>query len=124
MREITTANIGEFGWEERRAAVELMTALCDQGFPDDFEQTGVHLMFNRNSGAVFFANDEYQACMMCDSVLESYYTTPCGGHEGFEHEIREQFQGWGTSWDFEDVEYIHNLGIISDEEYDEWMEVA
>jgi hypothetical protein len=48
--EITTTNLADFGWRERKMAAELLTASCEQGFPEDFEDEGVILMFNRSSG--------------------------------------------------------------------------
>ena len=58
--EITTTDLSEFGWRELKVAAELLTALIEQGAPDDFEPTGVRLMFNKRSGFVFLTNADFQ----------------------------------------------------------------
>lgn len=119
---ITTTDFADFGWRERKLAAELLTAACNQGFPADFEDSGVQVMMNCNSGSVFFTNDDYQVAMMNGDRLESYYTTPYSGYEGFADELKELFKCDGDSWNQEDVEYLHDLGILSDEEWEEYGE--
>ena len=118
--EVTTTNFADFGWRERKMAAELLTASCEHGFPKDFSEDGVVIMMNRNSGNVFFTNEEYQVAMMNGDELESFYTTPYRGHEGFADELKEEFEGDKDSWNKEDVEYLHDIGILSDEEWDEY----
>ena len=45
--EITTTNLAGFGWRERKMAAELLTASCEQGFPEDFEDEDVIFLFSR-----------------------------------------------------------------------------
>jgi hypothetical protein len=114
--EITTTNLADFGWRERKMAAELLTASCEQGFPEDFEDDGLVIMMNRNSGNVFFTNSEYQVAMMNGDKLESFYTTPYHGYEGFADELLEMYEQDGDSWNEEDVQYLRDLGILPDEE--------
>lgn len=89
MNEITTTDLSKFGWREWHLARQLLDAMIDKGLPNDFENDGVHLMFNMNSGHVFLTNSEFQVAMMNGDKLESFYTCPECGHEGFADEIRE-----------------------------------
>lgn len=114
----TTTNFADFGWRERKMAAELLMVSCDQGSPEDFEDEEVIIMMNQNSGNVFFTNSEYQVAMMNGDKLESFYSTPYEGREGFADELKEDYLSDYQSWNAEDVEYIHDLDIISDEEYE------
>ena len=84
---ITTTDLADFGWRERRMAATLLTAMCDQGLPEDFDDDGVHLMMNRNSGNVFLTNADCQVAMMNGDKLESFYSCPQCGHEGFKEDM-------------------------------------
>ncbi len=80
----TTTDLGYFGYCELAEAGRLLTALCEPGGrPEDFEFDGVHLMMNQNSGNVFLTNSEHQVAMMNGDDLESFYSCPICGHEGF-----------------------------------------
>lgn len=118
----TTTNLADFGYRERRMAAELLAASVEQGFPENFDDDGVELMMNQNSGNVFFTNANYDVCMMNGDTLEMWYFTPYSGHEGFADELHDEFIEDGETWNAEDVEYLHNLGIITDEEFDAWSE--
>jgi len=118
MNNVTTTNIAQFGWRERKLAAELLLASCEQGFPDDFYDDGVEIMFNTHSGNVFFTNSEFQVCMMNGSELEMWYSTPYSGHEGFAEDLRDKLD---ETWNAEDVEYLRNTGIIDEDVYDEWF---
>lgn len=120
MNEITTTDFSRFGWRERKMAAELLTASCENGFPEDFEDDEVQIMMNMNSGNVFFTNSEFQVAMMNGDTLESFYTTPYSGHEGFADDLKDEFKRDGDSWNSEDVEYLHDLGILSDDEWEEY----
>jgi len=85
--EIVTNNISQFGWRERRMAAELLTVSCDKGFPEDFNDDEVTIMMNRNSGNVFLTNSDFQVAMMNGDKLESFYSCPECGHEGFADEM-------------------------------------
>ncbi|MDD2627803.1 MAG: hypothetical protein PHD20_02835 [Clostridia bacterium] len=118
--EITTTNLADFGWRERKLAAELLTVSCEQGFPDDFEDEEVIIMFNRNSGSVFFTNAEFQVAMMNGDKLESFYTTPYNGHEGFADELKAEYEQNSEDWHEDDIQYLKDIGILpEDEEEDE-----
>lgn len=85
MEEITTTDMSKFGYIERKQAGELLNASSESGFPDDFNDDGVQIMFNMNSGYVFFTNEDCQVCMLTDEgKLESFYSCPNCGNEGFD----------------------------------------
>lgn len=89
MPEITTTDLADFGWCELKMSAELLSALIDQGTPDDFESDEIRLMMNRNSGCVFLTNSEYQVAMMNGSNLETWYTDFEDGTEGFREDLPE-----------------------------------
>lgn len=85
--EITTTDLSNFGARERAMAADLLTA-SKEGFPVDFNDDGVTVMMNRNSGNVFLTNSDFQVCMMADGKLESFYSCPQCGLEGFWEEVK------------------------------------
>jgi len=89
MNKITTTDLAKFGFRELKLARDLLDALIEQGLPEDFEDNEVAIMFNTHSGYVFLTNANYQAAIMNDDTLESYYTLPYSGKEGF----KEDFEG-------------------------------
>lgn len=90
MKEITTTDLTRFGYRERCMAEELLQAWREQGLPDDFEADEVTIMFNTYSGCVFLTNSEYQVAMMNGDKLESFYTDPETGEEGFLEELTNE----------------------------------
>lgn len=101
-----TEDLSDFGMREIRELKDILDAWLNNGLPDDFEYSGVKPAFNRNSGYVFLVNDEYQVCMEVDGKLESFYTTPYSGYEGFYEELLDEAD---ESWDEEDLEYLRDL---------------
>lgn len=83
----TTTDLSQFGYREIKMASELLNAWVKNGLPDDFEHDEVTVMMNTNSGNVFLTNSEYQVAMMNGDSLESFYTCPECGHEGFKDEM-------------------------------------
>lgn len=94
MNEITTTDLSKFGARERAMAAELLTAAND-GFPRDFNDDGVTVMMNTNSGNVFLTNSDYQVAMMNGDKLESFYSCPQCGEEGFFDEIEDHGEDGG-----------------------------
>jgi hypothetical protein len=86
MTEMTTTNLSDFGNREKRMAGELLIAMCS-GLPDDFDDDEVTVMMNRNSGNVFLTNANFDVAMMHRGKLESFYSCPECGHEGFRDEM-------------------------------------
>lgn len=92
-QETTTTNLAEFGWREKKILIDLLTAEMEQGFPEDFEDSEVVPMFNRNNGNVFFTNSKYQVLMLHGNKLKMWnYCFNCG-HEGFEEYCQLQEDG-------------------------------
>lgn len=79
----TTTDLSKFGYREWHLLRELIDAKIDKGLPADFDEDEVHPMFNLNSGHVFLTNASYQVAMMNGGKLESFYSCPICGHEGF-----------------------------------------
>ena len=79
----TTANLSEFGYRERAIAIELMTEWNNGNLPYDFESENIQMMMNTTSGNVFLTNEYNQVAMMNKDKIESFYTSPYAGIEGF-----------------------------------------
>jgi hypothetical protein len=86
--EITTTDLSRFGYREKSMAADLLKAMCKIGLPEDFNDDEVTVMMNTNSGNVFLTNSDYQVAMMNGDKLESFYTCPNCGHEGFKEEMQ------------------------------------
>lgn len=87
MDNIVTTDLSDFGSRERAMAEELLKAWREQGLPDDFDIDNVTIMMNKNSGCVFLSNSEFQAAMMNGDKLETFYSCPECGHEGFAEDM-------------------------------------
>ena len=87
----TTTNLAQFGNRELAEVRDLLDAMLNSGLPSDFYEDAVQPMFNLNSGCVFLTNSEYQVCMINDGKLESFYSSPYAGLEGFYDDLKEQY---------------------------------
>ncbi len=112
-QEITTTDFSKFGSRERKMAEALLRASREQGFPEDFEDNETTIMMNMNSGYVFFTNSEFQVAMMNGDKLESFYSCPECGHEGFKDEMEH-----GED-DPECQRFLKNIGVTTEEENEE-----
>ena len=90
---------------EREMVRDLMNAWCDQGLPEYFSDDGVKFAFNTNSGNVFLVNSDCECAMLNDGKLESHYTTPYNGVEGFWTDLVEEYPTMCE----EDQEYMRNI---------------
>ena len=108
--EITTTDLSRFGWREREMAEELLRASREQGFPKDFDDDETTIMFNTHSGNVFFTNAEFQVAMMNGDDLESFYSCPYCGHEGFKDEMEHDPE------DEDCTRYLIEIGVIEEPE--------
>lgn len=86
-QEIVTSNLSDFGTRERGLLIDLLQAWESHGLPYDFCYEEVVPMMNRNSGHVFLTNNEFQVAMMNGDKLESFYSCPNCGEEGFADEV-------------------------------------
>lgn len=85
--DVYTEDLAEFGTRERRMAAKLLAA----DFPDTFNDDGVKVAMNRNSGFVFLVNSDYQCAMMNGDTMEIFHSTPYHGHEGFLSDLLDEY---------------------------------
>lgn len=104
----TTTDLSKFGWREKRIASKLLDAAC-KGLPDDFEDDEVTVMMNTKSGNVFLTNAEYQVAMLNGDKLESFYSCPICGHEGFAEEMDHNDDNE------ECQQYLKDIGLKNEE---------
>jgi hypothetical protein len=97
---------------ERRMAMQILQAWDDGGLPDDFYEDGVKFAFNRNSGNVFLVNGDYQVAMMNGDRLESFYTSPYEGREGFFSDLLEEYPDMHR----EDQEWFREIAKATNKE--------
>ena len=92
-----TEDLADFGFREQEEAKDLFQAWRESGLPIDFENNGVKIAFNMNSGYVFLTNSEYQVAM-CETndngklELYSFYSSPYEGKEGSFDELLEEYE--------------------------------
>ena len=96
---------------ERNMLIDIMRAWGDHGLPDDFSDERVRPAFNRNSGHVFLVNCEYQVAMLRDGRLQSWYSCPYRGEEGFFDDLVEQYADMHP----DDQEYMRSLAEVRGE---------
>ena len=108
MTEMTTTDLSKFGNRERQMAEELLREWNNNKLPDDFYNDEVTVMFNLMSGNVFLTNSDFQVAMMNDDVLESFYSCPQCGHEGFKEEMAH------AEDDKDCQEYLEHIGVESE----------
>ena len=114
MSETYTENLADFGFRELDYASKLLSAIKN-GLPDDFDNQGIRVGFNRYSGYVFLTNDEYQVAMYDDESKElySFYSTPYDEYEGSLEELITQYDDMCK----EDQEYVDDLKKNIDQRY-------
>lgn len=106
-----TENLADFGYREQDEAKDIFEAWKLNGLPSDFENDGVKLAFNKNSGYVFLTNSEYQVAM-CDGdkKLYSFYSSPYEGKEGSFEDLKEEYADMNSEdkeWFFDVAENIN-----------------
>jgi len=96
MTNTYTENLADFGHLEQMEARNIFEAMHDNGLPSDFNNEGVKLGFNRNSGMVFLTNSECQVAVYCETergkFLEIFYTSPYEGIEGTFDDLLEEYE--------------------------------
>jgi hypothetical protein len=107
MNEITTTDLSKFGYREIKMVRDLLDAWIKHGLPNDFEDNEVVPMMNTHSGNVFLTNSEYQVAMMNGDKLESFYSCPECGHEGFKEDMSHD----GNS---NCQEYLKSIGVVGE----------
>ncbi len=101
-------DLSQFGYREKKMAAILLTEMCN-GLPDDFNDDEVTVMMNTGSGNVFLTNSDYQVAMMNGDNLESFYSCPMCGHEGFKDEMQHD----GSA---ECTRYLREIGVETEAE--------
>ena len=102
---MTTTDLTDFGYRERKMAQELLEAWNNGDLPEDFYDDKVEIMMNKNSGNVFLTNSDYQVAMINDGKLESFYNSPYNGLEGFFNELLDEYSDMHE----EDKEWFEEL---------------
>lgn len=102
-----TTNLSEFGWRELKLARDLLNAMIEEGLPSEFYDEKVEVAFNQNSGYVFLTNSDYQTALINPNTnkLESFYSSPYEGHEGFLDDLVEKYQDMHP----EDQEWLRDI---------------
>lgn len=102
---MTTTDLSKFGYRELDMAGDLLKAIKN-GLPDDFDDDGITVMMNQDSGDVFLTNSDYQVAMVGDDGnLYSWYYTPYEGLEGSFEDLAEQYNDMTA----EDQEYMRDI---------------
>ena len=93
---MNTRKIEEFGFVERQEAGRLLLALGTHHDKTDNMGDGVTVEFNPMSGNVFLVDDDYNVAMMNGHELETFYSCPECGNEGFDGDDYEfqTYQGY------------------------------
>lgn len=117
MSESYTENLEDFGKRERKIAGKLLLADLPKGFNND----GVKLAFNRDSGYVFLVNSDYQCAMFNGDDLEIFHNTPYNGYEGFLVDLLNEYSPDELNSD--DEEYLRQAAKsegVDLKEYPAW----
>lgn len=110
---MTITNLADFGYRELEMAAKLLTAYKSKNdLTRYFDDDGVTIMMNQNSGNVFLTNSNFDVAMMNGDDLEDWFYTPCSGYEGFAEDLKEQYESDPNSWDEEDIQFLVDLNII------------
>lgn len=122
-----TENLAKFGYNERQKMKAILEAMDESGLPDDFNDDNVRFAFNTSTGDVFLVNNLLQVAMVNDGKLESFYSLPYSGEEGFldsllddideftEEEDLDFLMGVMDSLDMEDDERYARIVELKDE---------
>ena len=104
-QDIVTENLADFGMREIKMLRDLLNAWLGHGLPDDFQNEGVRPAMNRHSGYVFLTNDEYEVAMLSGEKLESFYSSPYEGKEGFFEDLLDEYGDMHP----EDRRWLHDI---------------
>jgi hypothetical protein len=103
--EVVTSDLSKFGSRERAILVTLLIAWRGQGLPAGFDNDEVVPMMNMNSGNVFLTNSNYDVAMMNGDKIESFYSCPECGHEGFKEDMQHSEDTRGCR------EFLSDIGV-------------
>lgn len=103
-----TEDLGRFCFREIKMLAEILNAWAKSGLPDDFSDDNVRPALNMNSGYVFLVNEDCGCAMMNDDKLESFYSTPHNGAEGFFGDLVSEFETMHP----EDQAYMREIAAV------------
>ena len=88
---LITMELKDFGYRELKEIAKILIEITRGGMalPEDFEDDDLTINFNTNSGYVFLSNSNYEVAMLLDGKLESFYSCPECGEEGFFQDIKD-----------------------------------
>jgi len=104
-----------FGVVEMKKATDLMLAYVNiphqamlNNLPEAWEEDGVHVDFNTNSGSVFLTNTQHQALVLHEKYgLGMVYMLPDSSIEGILPVLCEEYVATGFNrYSMEDVDYL------------------
>lgn len=107
---MVTTDLSNFGETQREEAIEILKAYNESGLPEDFYDNEVLIHFNSRSGYVFLSNSEYEVAILCDGVLESFYTLP-NGTEGVKDNLIQMYND-GEIEHEEEISFMKDKGWI------------
>jgi hypothetical protein len=107
--DYTTTDLAKFGWREKKIAAQLLTAMIDQGLPDNFHDDEVTVMLNNGGGCVFLTNSDFQVVMLNGGKLEEWHSCPECGHEGFAEDMQHDGSAGCEK-------YLRDIGLSVEEE--------
>lgn len=90
MEDTVTTDLSKFGCREKEMAATLLSELAKGNEPEDFEGSNCQVYFNTHSGNVFLGDEDYNIAMMNGDTLESFYSCPYCGHEGFKEDMEHE----------------------------------
>jgi hypothetical protein len=113
-QDIVTTNLAEFGVGQLRKAAELLTAYCEGERPRGFGDEGVTVAYNLHSGRVFLTNADADVAVLVGGALESFYVSPCSGHEGTFAELWANYSSdvSNEAWVGGDVRWLEELLLV------------
>ncbi len=91
-------DLSNFGNRELNEAKEILDAIINNGYPDEFQLDGVSIAFNANSGIVFLTNSEYQVAVESEGKLVMWYILSYDS-EGTCEDLHDDFKNNNISED-------------------------
>ncbi|QBQ74439.1 serine/threonine kinase [Burkholderia phage BcepSauron] len=116
---MSLTNMANMGRRERDELIAILQAWNDGGLPEDFSTEAVQAAFNTHSGLVFLTNADFQAAILRDGALESFYTSPYAGREGTFAELAAEYtdmDGCDAVWFRELAESLGRTSEVPDVE--------
>jgi len=116
MKNVVVTDLAKILPQYLNEVCDLLNAWKDSGLPSDFDDEGVHICHNTNSGNIFLSNENCDVAMINEASgeLESWYFTPYEGYEGFFDDLLEEY----PNMNHDDQEYMRNIAANIDREDD------